>query len=69
VLPLQPLHEPQDGLRLGREGVQHRRPLLGQQHSLDRRGGMLIEGDDRDRLHHDRPPLYAALLRAVASRE
>ena len=52
--------------RLRRQRVQRRRPLARQQDGGHRRRGMLIEGDDSCRLHHDRPPLYAALLRAVA---
>jgi hypothetical protein len=62
MLAPEALHKAQNRPRLGRECVQDRRPLPGQQHGRDRRGGVLIEGDDGDRLHHDRPPLYAALL-------
>jgi hypothetical protein len=37
-----------------------------QQDGGDRRGGVLIERNQRSRLHGDRPPLYAALPRARA---
>ena len=60
-LTLQPLDEAQNRRTIRRQGVQDRRPLPWQQHSRHRCGGVLIERDERSRLHGDRPPLYAAL--------
>jgi hypothetical protein len=48
------------------ELMERGRPLPRQQHRGHRRGGVLIKRNDGCRLLHDRPPLYAALLRAVA---
>ena len=42
--------------------MQRRRPVTREQHRRDRRRRMLIERNQRSRLHGDRPPLYAALL-------
>ncbi|HET9192720.1 MAG TPA: hypothetical protein VFO21_07560 [Vicinamibacterales bacterium] len=60
-LPLQPCHEPEDRRTIRRQRMQGRRALSGQKHCRHRRGGVLIEGNQRSRLHGDRPPLYAAL--------
>jgi hypothetical protein len=58
--------EPDHRATVRRQRVQRRRPVRRQQHRSHGRRGVLIESDDGCRLHHDRPPLYAALLRAVA---
>ena len=44
-----------------RQRMQRRRPVPRQQDRRHRRGRVLIERNDGSRLHHDRPPLYAAL--------
>ena len=60
------LDEAQNRRAIGRQRVERRRPMAWQQDRGDRRRRMLIESNDGCRLHHDRPPLYAALLHAVA---
>jgi hypothetical protein len=60
-LALQPLDEFQDRRMIRSQGMKRRRLMAGQEDCRYRRGGVLIEGNDGCRLHHDRPPLYAAL--------
>ena len=61
-LTLQPLGEAQDGRAIRGERVHGSCPLPRQKYRRHCRGGMLIERNQRSRLHGDRPPLYAALL-------
>jgi hypothetical protein len=62
AVPLELLDEAPDRRHIRGELVDRRLPGAGDK---DRRGhgrGVLIEGHNRRRLEHDRPPLYAALL-------
>ena len=59
-------HEPSDRGQIGTQRLQRRRSLPRQEYRRHDRRSMLIEGHDDCRLVHDRPPLFAALLRAVA---
>jgi hypothetical protein len=44
------------GPTIGRQGVERRGARPRQEHRRDRRGRVLIEGDNGSRLRHDRPP-------------
>jgi hypothetical protein len=57
----QPLDEAHNRRTVRRQRVERGCPMPGQQHRRHRRRGVLIESNDGSRLHHDRPPLYAAL--------
>ena len=65
-LALQVLDEFHDRRIIRSQGMKRRRLMAGQEDRRHRRGGVLIERNQRSRLHGDRPPLYAALLRALA---
>ena len=61
ALPAQPVDDAEDRRTVRRQRVQRRSPMSREQDRGDRRRCMLIESNDGSRLHHDRPPLYAAL--------
>jgi hypothetical protein len=65
-LALQAIDEAENREAIGRERVQRGRPLPPREDCGDCCRCVLIEGNDDSRLRHGRPPLYAALLRAVA---
>jgi hypothetical protein len=57
----QSLDETENRRTIGRQRVERWGPVAREQDGGDGRRRVLIEGNQRSRLHGDRPPLYAAL--------